>query len=134
MGLFHYYNSGHAEIFVFDDFLIKQIKEGEVIDKEELEIFNEVLDKHFNNKNMAYISNRVTSYSVNPLVYKEAEKISNLVAIAIIPADEKMKANAEYERQFYNKPFGIFDNLSDAIKWVHKIVVKANSKTEALST
>ncbi|WP_299522705.1 hypothetical protein [Winogradskyella sp.] len=128
MGLFHYYNSGHAEIFVFDDFLVKQIKEGESIDKEELEIFNEVLEKHFKNKNMAYISNRITSYSVNPLVYKEAEKISNMVAVAIIPATPKMRANAEYERQFYNKPFGIFDNLSKAIKWVHKIIEKENSK------
>ncbi|WP_299117308.1 hypothetical protein [uncultured Winogradskyella sp.] len=128
MGFFHYYNSGHAEIFVFDDFLIKQIKEGESIDKEETEVFKAVLETHFQNKNMAYISNRMTSYSVNPLVYKEAEKISNLVAIAIIPANSKMRANAEYESQFYNKPFGIFDNLSEAIKWVHKIIEKENNK------
>ena len=126
MGLFHYYDIGHAEIFVFDDFLIKQVKEGATIDMEETEEFKVILEAHFNKKNMAYISNRVTSYSVNPLVYKEAEKISNMVAIAIIPATEKMRASAKYESQFYDKPFGIFDTLSEAIKWVHKIIEKEN--------
>ena len=72
---------------------------------------------------MAYISNRVTSYSVNPLVYKEVEKMSNLVAIAIIPNDLKMRQSAEFEKQFFNKPFEIFNNLTDAINWVEKIVL-----------
>ncbi|MBV7270178.1 hypothetical protein [Winogradskyella luteola] len=128
MGFFHYYDIGHAEVFVFDDFLIKQVKQGETVDMEETKLFKLILEEHFSNKNMAYISNRVTSYSVNPLVYKESEKISNLVAIAIIPATPKMRSSAKYESQFYNKPFGIFDNLSEAIKWVHKIIEKENSK------
>ncbi len=128
MGFFHYYDIGHAEVFVFDDFLVKQVKEGETVDMKETRLFKNILEEHFSNKNMAYISNRVTSYSVNPLVYKESEKISNLVAIAIIPATPKMRASAEYESQFYNKPFGIFDNLSEAIKWIQKIIEKENGK------
>ena len=128
MGFFHYYDIGHAEIFVFDDFLIKQVKEGETIDLKETEEFKSILDKHFANKNMAYISNRVTSYSVNPLVYKVAEDISNMVAIAIIPTTDKMRKSAEYESKFYDKPFGIFENLSDAVKWVHKIIEKENNE------
>ncbi|WP_299224242.1 hypothetical protein [uncultured Psychroserpens sp.] len=131
MGMFRYYDIGHAEVFIFDDFLIKQVKEGALIDQEETEEFKVILKEHFSDKNMAYISNRVTSYSVNPLVYKEAEKISNLVAIAIIPGDEKMRASAEYESQFYNRPFGIFESLSEAIQWVHKIIEKENETTYA---
>jgi hypothetical protein len=77
---------------------------------------------------MAYISNRVSSYSVNPLVYKQAEKIPNLVAIAVIPSNEKIRISAQYESQFYDRPFGIFDNLSDAIQWVQKIIEKENQK------
>ena len=128
MGIINYYNISHAEVFVFDDFLIKQVKEGVKIDLEETEELKLILDEHFKNKKMAYISNRVTSYSVNPLVYKEVEKMSNLVAIAIIPKDEKMRQSAEFERQFFNKPFEIFENLSDAIQWVQKIILNENKE------
>ncbi len=128
MGMFKYYDIGHAEVFVFDDFLIKQVKEGVVINLEETDALRKVLEDNFKNKNVAYISNRVTSYSVNPLVYKEISKISNLVAIAIIPNNPLMKSNAEYEKQFFDKPFGVFDSLDKAIKWVHKILADENSK------
>lgn len=124
--MFHYYDIGHAEVFVFDDFLIKQIKEGISIDLKETKQLKAILKKHFSKKNIVYISNRVTSYSVNPLVYKEVEKISNLVAIAIIPNNEKMLQSAIYEKEFYNKPFEIFNNLNDAIIWVSKILEKEN--------
>lgn len=53
---------------------------------------------------MAYISNRITSFSVNPIVYKEIEKTSNLVAIAVIPNNEKMFKRAEYESKFIISP------------------------------
>ncbi|MFT7050541.1 MAG: hypothetical protein ACJAZK_001137 [Psychroserpens sp.] len=128
MGMFHYYDIGHAEVFIFDDFLIKQVREGELVDKEETLEFKVILNEHFKGKNMAYISNRVFSYAVNPLVYKEADKIPNLVAIAIIPSNEKTHPSAKYESQFYDGPFGIFKNLSDAIQWVHKIIERENSE------
>ncbi|MFC7443975.1 hypothetical protein [Mesoflavibacter profundi] len=128
MGIINYYNISHAEVLVFDDFLIKQVKEGVKIDLEETKELKLILKEHFKNKKMAYISNRVTSYSVNPLVYKEVEKMSNLVAIAIIPKDETMRQSAEFERQFFNKPFEIFENLSDAIQWVQKIILNENKE------
>lgn len=133
MGMFHYFDIGHAEVFLFDDFLIKQIKEGAIIDCKETDEFKTILKEHFNGKNMAYISNRVMSYSLNPLVYKEAEEISNLVAIAVIPGNEKIRSSAHYEKQFYNKPFGVFNNLTDAIKWVHIIIDKENKKEKLTS-
>ncbi|MDH7914008.1 hypothetical protein [Winogradskyella sp. SYSU M77433] len=128
MGIFKYYDIGHAEVFVFDDFLIKQVKEGVIIDLKETDALKEVLEENFKGRNVAYISNRMTSYSVNPLVYKEIENISNLVAIAIIPNNHLKKSNAEYEKQFFKKPFGVFDSLDEAIKWVHHIISKENSE------
>ena len=129
MGMFHYYDIGHAEVFVFDNFLIKQVKEGEIFDLEETNYLKLILEQHFNGCKIAYISNRVTSFSVDPLVYKEIEKISNLVAIAVIPNNEKMLKSAEYESKFYIKPFAIFDNLSNAIQWTQKIISE-NSRKE----
>lgn len=129
MGIFHYYNIDHAEVFVFDNFLIKQVKEGVIVDMNETGPLRKILEKHFPNENMVYVSNRITSYSVNPLVYREVEKISKMVAIGIIPANDKMRASAEYESQFYDKPFGIFNNLGEAIQWVYKIIKMEESKS-----
>ncbi|OIQ16991.1 hypothetical protein [Lacinutrix sp. MedPE-SW] len=130
MGVIQYYDLDHAEIFIFDDFLIKQVKEGELISYKETEEFKSILKEHFNGKKLVYIGNRVNSFSINPMIYKEAEKIPNLIAVAIIPGSESMRANAEFEGQFYNKPYQIFDNLTQAIKWVRVIMKNENKKDD----
>lgn len=122
MGIIKYYNHEDFEIFVFDEFVINQIKEGVVIEPKHNDIINDTVKKHFSGKNMVYISNRVKSYSVNPLIYVESGKIPNLVAIALIPKTSLMRRNAEYERQFFDKPYEIFDDLSNAIEWSHKLL------------
>ncbi|MEO5789459.1 MAG: hypothetical protein ACOH2D_11230 [Gelidibacter sp.] len=124
MGIIKYYNFKDFELFVFDDFIINQVKEGVVIQSEHNYIINDTVQKHFSGKNMVYISNRVKSYSVNPLIYPETEKIPNLVAIALIPKTKIMRRSAEYERKFFDKPYEIFDNLSQAIEWSHKFLIK----------
>ena len=47
MGLFHFYDIGNTDVYVFDDFLIKQVKEGAFINDEETELFVEIIKKHF---------------------------------------------------------------------------------------
>lgn len=128
MGIFHYYDIGNAEIYVFDDFLIKQVKEGAFISDDETELFVEIIEKHFKNKNFAFISNRVASYTVNPLVYSAAKKIPNLVAFAVISTDEKMRETSRFENKFHNKPFELFENLSDTILWTSKIIKQEDGK------
>ena len=122
MGIIKYYNFEDFEVFVFDEFIINQVKEGVVVQPKHNDILNDTVQRHFSGKNMVYISNRVKSYSVNPLIYPEAEKIPNLVAIALIPKTKLMRRNAEYEREFFDKPYEIFDTLSEAIQWSHKLI------------
>ncbi|WP_047546860.1 hypothetical protein [Psychroserpens sp. Hel_I_66] len=118
MGIIKYIEREDAEIFIFDNFIINQVKEGVVVEPEHNDLLNKIVQKHFSGKDMVYISNRVKSYSVNPLIYPKTEAIPNLVAIAMIPKTATMRKNAEYERQFYDKPYEIFDSLTDAISWV----------------
>lgn len=124
MGIIEYYNFDDFELFVFDEFIINQIKEGVAIQPEHNAIINDTVQRHFSGKNMIYISNRVKSYSVNPFIYPELEKIPNLVAIALIPKTKLMMKSAEFERKFFDKPYEIFDNLSNAIEWAHKLLIQ----------
>ncbi|RXJ50773.1 hypothetical protein [Gelidibacter gilvus] len=132
MGIIKYYNFEDSEVFIFDEFIINQVKEAVVIEPHHNDIFNEVVQEHFSGKSMVYISNRVKSYSVNPLIYPEAEKIPNLIAIGIIPKTALMRRNAEYEQKFFHKPYEIFDNLRDAIVWVHKIMSDTKNNSDSM--
>ncbi|MCK0125569.1 hypothetical protein MWU76_14345 [Gelidibacter sp. F2691] len=124
MGIIKYYDFKESEAFIFDGFIINQVKEGAVIEPKHNVLLNNCIKKHFSGKNMVYISNRAKSYAVNPLIYPKAEKIPNLVAIALIPKTQLMRKNAEYEREFFDKPYEIFDNLSGALDWAHSLLEK----------
>ncbi|WP_051209950.1 hypothetical protein [Gelidibacter mesophilus] len=134
MGIIKYYSLEDCEVFVFDEYIINQVREGVVIEPHHNDFLNDIVHKHFSGKKMAYISNRVKSYGVNPLIYPEAEKVPNLIAIAIIPKTALMRRNAEYEQGFYKKPYGIFNNLSDAIAWVHELFNNDESVVEKVKT
>lgn len=67
MSIIKYYNLVDNEVFIFDDFIINQIKEGVAIESRHNDIINNIVLKYFSGRNMVYISNRMKSYSVNPL-------------------------------------------------------------------
>ncbi|MGY0392130.1 hypothetical protein ACW5R3_06220 [Bizionia sp. KMM 8389] len=122
MSVFHYYDLPEAEIFVFDEFLVCQIREGMEITRNHQKDLNKIIQEHFSETKIGYISNRINSYSVDPFIYVEIEKIPNIIAMAIIPENQTMKNNAEFERSFYDKPYEIFDNLNAAINWIHDLL------------
>jgi hypothetical protein len=124
MSMFHYYNFAHCEAFVFDYFLIIQIKEGVTIKPEHNLELREIIDLHFSNKNVVYISNRFFSYAVDPLTYIGTSKIINLLAIAIVAESDIAKSNAVLESMFYEKKFAIFPTLSEAMGWVNKVLLE----------
>jgi len=120
--MFHYYDLGYCETFIFDEFLVNQIREGVTVTPEHNLKLKEIIDLHFKNKPVIYISNRIFSYSVDPMTYIGTSKINNLLATAIVTNTEINKKNASYEANFYEKPFKVFSTLSGAIKWVNEII------------
>ncbi len=124
MSLFHSYQLKACKIFIFDEFLVNQIDEGATITPSDNDILREILDRHFENKPVVYISNRHHSYSVDPLTYLTTSKIHNLLAIAIVTADPNKRKNAFFEKNFYKKPYEVFETLSLSMEWVHKVILE----------
>jgi hypothetical protein len=116
--MFHYYDFKDSEVFIFDNFLVNQIKQGVTVTPEHNQQLRDVLDKHFGNKKVVYISNRYYNYAVDPLTYLETSKIHNLVAMAIVADTTIAKSNAALESMFYKKKFEVFETLSEAMAWV----------------
>ncbi len=122
MGIFRYYDLGISEVFIFDNFFINQIREGVVVTPDHNEAVRAVIDEHFTNRKVVYISNRHFSYTVDPLTYMGTSEIHNLIAIAIVSEEPLKRTIAEYESQFYNRPFRVFKSLSHAMEWVREVL------------
>ncbi len=122
MSTFYHYSLDYCEIFVLENLVIKQIKEGEIITSKYIPELENIINKHFSNKPVVYLSNRTFSYSVDPLVYKKASKIKNLLGIGIIVNADNTMNNAKFEGKFFDKDFEVFQSFGEAILWVRKVL------------
>lgn len=111
-----------GKVLIHDNILIAKLDEGILFDvasnKKLLEIGAEI----FKGKDYGYISHRVNSYAVDPMVYMESAKTSNLKAIAVVSENNLTRKNAEVvEKKFYkdNNCFGVFQTLEEAVAWMN---------------
>jgi len=106
---------------LYDTYLVVEINEGVHVTPSHNDVLVEISEKHYKNKPFVYLTNRVNSYSVDPAIYSKTSQINNLTGFAVISKDYKAKSNAEIEKLFLNKPFEIFDSLSEAVKWAKSL-------------
>lgn len=128
--MLHYYDLEISEVFIHENFLINQIREGKHIEPTHADLLEKVIQKHFSVRKVVYISNRINSYSVNPLTYRYVTSIENLIAMAIVTPEEKARKAAEFERGFYSKPFKIVDTLTEAVAWSYDELEKYKSNLD----
>ena len=122
MGRFYYYKLDYCEIFVLENVIVKQIEEGQIISSNHIDELLQIIDKHFKDKPVVYLSNRTFSYSVDPLVYKEVSKIKNIIGIGIIVSGNQRVQNAFYEGKFYEKEFEVFRHFYEAMTWANSLL------------
>ena len=107
--------------YVHENILIAKLDEGILFDLESNQNLLDLGAEIFKGKNYGYISHRVNSYAVDPMVYFESANISNLKAIAVVSDNEITRRNAdEVEKKFYkdNNCFGVFQTLEEAVDWI----------------
>ncbi|EPR74451.1 hypothetical protein ADIWIN_0552 [Winogradskyella psychrotolerans RS-3] len=97
------------------------MKEGVTISPSYNDVLMDISKTYYNNKQFIYITHRVNSYSVNPQIYYQTEKIENLIGFAVVSHNYQAKLNAQIEKMFFKKPFKIFTELEDAMTWATEI-------------
>ncbi|RNL91409.1 hypothetical protein ED312_04340 [Sinomicrobium pectinilyticum] len=107
---------GYLEFY--ENFVIAEINEGIHLVSEQNNILLSLCLKNFRNKPFGFISNRIYSYSIDPFIYLEAEKIENFVAIAIVVTTSAQRLSSRIEELFCKKPFQYFYNLETAKSWI----------------
>ncbi|MEM0516881.1 hypothetical protein [Aequorivita flava] len=112
---------------VFPNYLVVYMNEGITVKPEYNTHLINIAQKYFKDRPFGYITNRINSYAVNPLVYLQTSKIENLVAFAIVSNPDIKKSNVELEKIFMKIPFEHFSELELAKKWVESIITKHSS-------
>lgn len=109
-----------GNFYIFDAYVVGEVAEGVHFNWDLAEkVINKVYD-HFgsNEIKMAYVSNRVNSYSVQPKDWMEFFKQRHTIkCIAVIGYNKMGWMSVVLEKIFSNAPIKKFQNLDSAIDW-----------------
>jgi hypothetical protein len=111
-------------IYLYDKILVSELNEGVLLDVENNKKILQIGHEAFPGEAFGYISNRIHSYAVNPLVYRKAADDPQLKAIAVVTTSELSRNNAILEQNFYadKNYFQIFNDLKPALNWIRFIL------------
>ncbi|WP_424493993.1 hypothetical protein [Salinimicrobium sp. GXAS 041] len=111
-------------IRIQDKLLISELKEGILFDVESNRQLLKLGEEEFQGQPYGYISNRIFSYAVDPLVYRESAAHLPLKAIAVVTNTELGWKSAELEKSFYSNSnrFEIFRSCEEAVRWMDEIL------------
>ena len=110
-----------GNFYFFEKFVISEINEGEHFDWEKVQqIMNMVFHHYKENFKIAYISNRVNSYSMEPQTWMKIKKndLNFIVAAAIIIYDEISLEIATLEKTFTTNSIKRCFSIDEAVNWV----------------
>lgn len=121
-------------IWVQDKVLINEMEEGALLDVETNRRILQIGCENFGKECFGYISHRINSYAVNPMVYRESAEHPQLKAIAVVSENPRARESARLEQQFYTNKnsFQIFSSLEEAQQWMRK-VLKSYSNENSFS-
>lgn len=117
-------------VYIHDFYLVVEINEGFHLLSSHNQILVNLADTYYRDKNFIYITHRIHSYSVDPIIYTETSKIKNLIGFAVVGKVPLSAANAQIEKLFLQKPFEIFNDLKDAIDWAKSIHNNSSTTSE----
>ena len=109
--------------FLLDNFFIMEVNEGQHFDWKELNKVLTILRDHYgHHKTLAYIANRVNSYSIDPLLWSYFDKDDSiLIAASIVSYRDSTMLSANIEKQLSSIPLKRSKTLEEAIGWVQKL-------------
>lgn len=109
---------------IYEKLIVSECKEGVLLDVHKNRKVLELAGEIFNNNSFGYVSNRINSYAVDPMVYRESAAHPQLKAIAVVASNDLAQSSAQLEKQFYTNtnPFRIFTSLKEARNWIDEIL------------
>jgi len=124
------FNYHFGDFFVFEKFVVSEIKEGVVCDYSCAECIIVDLFRYLNTSDGAsinFISNRVNSYSVMATDWLKFFEDGFSLNSYMVVSDKKRFSNAVIEKLFYKYPIKHFCEIGMAINFVKYDIMKIDS-------
>ncbi|WP_340198776.1 hypothetical protein [Ascidiimonas sp. W6] len=124
------HNFSFGKVYFFEHMMISEFKEGIVFTyKNALEFISQAENYYGTERKLVYISNRIYSYSVDPVDWiKLGSSYNNLMAIGVINYTSFKKKVFFVEKLFCRKPMMSFDYLKEAVDWAYELTQVHESK------
>ncbi len=112
------YNLPFTDLYIFDEFVISQVKAGYKYTQSDAIRLVGAITKHFpNNAPFDFISNRVNDFSLDPNDLRWfLSLLDNIRSYSVAYYDSPSKANYTLESQFSPIPVNAFPNLVLALE------------------
>lgn len=109
--------------YLFENFIIMEVNEGVHFNFDKLnELLTEITAHYGFDKKLAYIANRVNSYSIDPILWSYFDKDDNmLVAASIVTYSNSSFMNASIEKKLASISLKRSSSLEEAIGWVQQL-------------
>ncbi|MFK7833356.1 MAG: hypothetical protein AB8B52_08770 [Winogradskyella sp.] len=109
--------------YLFDDFFIMEVNEGVHFNSQKLNKLLAAIRNHYgHHKKLAYIANRVNSYSIDPVLWSYFDKDDSiLIAVSIVSYRDSTYMNANIEKQLSAISLKRSQSLEEAIGWVQRL-------------
>lgn len=123
------FNYPFADIYIFDGFVVSEIKEGVVFSWEEhaKRIVKDVAEySGTDGSDVIYLSHRIHSYSVKPMDWIHFFKNSfDLRGYGVIGYNSMSFFNTVIENLFFTKKIKRFNSLELAIQWAQQMALNS---------
>ncbi len=107
---------GFTSINVQEHFAVSTIAEGITLDAHKLDQIFEIFSFYYQDKPFISIANRVNDYTIDPNLLS-SKKHPDLIALLVVAPKKTSKEIVQFERQFYDGVFEVFDSLEEAEVW-----------------
>ncbi|WAC02824.1 hypothetical protein N7U66_04060 [Lacinutrix neustonica] len=111
-----------CKIRLFEDYVICNVNEGVTLCPEKSHVITVFLLNHFQKKPFVYITERIHSYSVDPSIYSRSSQVESLKGFAVVAFNYFAASSANYEKNFLQKPFEVFNETSAAEHWAKNLL------------
>ncbi|MFD2561127.1 hypothetical protein [Aquimarina rubra] len=126
--MIRFYDLDFCKLEIHHNYMIAVMKEGIVVSATNNSILIKIAEKHFKKTPFVYITHRIHSYSVDPIVYIKTGEVHNLLGFAVVSKNPMQEIQTKYERSFFKKEFRRFDDIESALSWKDELIEKHQSK------
>jgi hypothetical protein len=118
----HHLSLSFGEITIHNDYVYTVMNEGITVSPNLNDILLAVAEIYYSDREFVYITHRINSYSIDPIVYIETSKIKNLKGFIAVCPNKSLIESFRIEKLFFEKPFAVYQTLDEALAYKEELL------------